>query len=591
MSLLAALVRRYERMAAHGAAPPLGYSDEYLHFKIVIDDSGEIQSVMDLREASGKRAAKARRFRVPQAPSDRRGRKIVPGLFWDPAGYALGLAAGTTEKDLDDASRKFAAFKKKHLELLSNATSRELAAFKKFLVGWDVQKIAGNVNLPDMRKSQIGFQLDGLRQHFIHECAEAAGLISRESASPTLSEGMCLVTGEISPIERLHPPIAGFPDADKIVSFNETAFESYGKAQGANAPVSVKAAFAYTSALSGLLTSASHRVQIGDASVVFWAEPGEGEEEGAKASEDFMALLFGGGNSDAEPAPDDKGTEADLLSKLSSVAKGQPVPGLSINGAMPFYVLGLSPNAARISVRFWHETTLGDLSRKLMQHFEDLRLEPLPWKKPPGFWRLLVELAAQRKSENIPAHLAGEVTRAILTGGPYPMSLLTLAITRLRADHDVNGHRAAIIKAVLTRLKKEVPVSLSREEPDPGYRLGRLFAVLEAVQRAGVGDVNAGIRDRYIGAASANPSRVFPILLRGAQDHLSSARKKGKVGYAVNLEKEISEIMGGLSAAAPFPPTLNLDGQGRFFVGFYHQQASLFTKRTPDADSDNNQEK
>ena len=181
----------------------------------------------------------------------------------------------------------------------------------------------------------------------------------------------------------------------------------------------------------------------------------------------------------------------------------------------------------------------------------------------------------------MPNHLAGELTRAILTGGAYPLPLLTMCFARLRADREVTPLRVAMIKASLCRRKVEVPVALDRNEFNTGYQLGRLFAVLDDAQRAGVGKVNAGIRDKYVGAASATPGRVFPLLLRSAQNHLSAARKKTRGGWATNLEKELSQIMGGLSAAAPFPATLSIDDQGRFFVGYYHQRPAYSRRRRP----------
>jgi len=245
-------------------------------------------------------------------------------------------------------------------------------------------------------------------------------------------------------------------------------------------------------------------------------------------------------------------------------------------------VLGLSPNAARLSIRFWYEGTLGDLARRFREHWNALTIEPTPWRTAPAIWRLLYETAAQRKAENISPLLAGELMRAILTGGPYPRALLSAVVMRLRADRDVNGMRAAICKACLIRNREDVPVSLDRNEPNPGYRLGRLFAVLEAAQRAALGKVNASIRDRYYGAASATPASIFPVLLRNAGHHLSNLRKD-KGGLAHWFEKEIGEIVDGLDSKLPH--NLRIEDQGRFAVGYYHQR---FTKRA-DAPGDLNE--
>jgi CRISPR-associated protein Csd1 len=275
---------------------------------------------------------------------------------------------------------------------------------------------------------------------------------------------------------------------------------------------------------------------------------------------------------------------------MDRVQQGRPLaePDLKLNPGTRFYILGLAPNASRLSVRIWEETTLGAIGRAFHNHFQDLHIEPSPWRaRQPALWRLLNETAVQRKAENVPPNLVGELVRAILTDTDYPRTLLGAVIRRIRAHGDVNGTRAALIKALLVRpqrrkgsLTKEDLVSLDRDNTNAGYRLGRLFAVIEAAQRAGVGNVNASVRDKFIATASAAPRRVFPLLLRGVHDHLSSARKKGRAGRAVRLEKEIAQIMDGLDARSPFPPNLALTDQGHFFVGFYHQQSELFVPRT-----------
>jgi CRISPR-associated protein Csd1 len=258
-----------------------------------------------------------------------------------------------------------------------------------------------------------------------------------------------------------------------------------------------------------------------------------------------------------------------------------------------FFVLGLAPNAARIAVRFWQADTLGNLARRFGEHYRDLAIEPLPWLTPPAIWRLLYETAIQRKAENIPANLAGEVMRAILTGGRYPRSLLAAVVIRMRADGAINGLRAAICKACLARdfrkgiEKEDVPVGLNRDEPDPAYRLGRLFAVLESVQRAALGKLNASIRDRYYGAASATPAAVFPMLLRTETHHIAGLRKGKGADWVKKPEQaagwydwEIGQILA--SFEQKFPRSFRLEDQGRFAIGYYHQR---FQKK-PEAPED-----
>ena len=250
-----------------------------------------------------------------------------------------------------------------------------------------------------------------------------------------------------------------------------------------------------------------------------------------------------------------------------------------------FYVLGLSPNAARLAVRFFLQSTLGELIDCAGRLYRDLFIEPHSWTVPPALWRLLRETASQRDLDHVSPALAGEFARAVLTGGRYPRALLALTLLRIRADGVVNDLRAAICKACIVRdsrksfEEEDVPVALDSNEPNPGYRLGRLFAILERAQYAALGDVNANIRDKYFGSASANPARVFPLLLRGTQDHLGKVRSKGGGGLAHWFDQQIAEVMSGLASSQPFPSTLRLEDQGRFAVGYYHQLKAGKTER------------
>jgi CRISPR-associated protein Csd1 len=400
-------------------------------------------------------------------------------------------------------------------------------------------------------------------------------------------------------VSRLHPPIKGiFPpapgDGHRLVSFNLDAFESYGKSQGDNAPVSEAAAFGYGTALNALLARGSrNRVQIGDTSVVFWADASQCGEAAAKRAEQLAAGLIDPpqryDDEDEDEAPTDREEAALLRHSLELVAEGRPVRDISpgLDEATRFYVLGLAPNAARLSVRFWHETTLGSFIKAIHAHWRDMQIEPRAWRGQPAAWAMLRETAVLRKSENIQPLLEGELMRAILTGTRYPRSLLSATLLRIRAGEEVNGPRAALCKAWLARHKRighlekqsedtlEIPedklVSLDRTEIDPAYRLGRLFAVLENVQRSALGKLNASIRDRYFGAASATPASVFPLLLRGANHHLSVLRRKTDTGgLAVWFEREMGEIVDALPMS--LPRHLRLEDQGRFVVGYYHQR-------------------
>lgn len=323
------------------------------------------------------------------------------------------------------------------------------------------------------------------------------------------------------------------------------------------------------------------RRSIGDATVVFWADTSDTvvEEQAAAAEEIFACAL--------EP-PEDAEEAARIRDALELVAAGRPIADVQpkIVPGTQFHVLGLSPNAARLSVRFWESNDFETFARRLAQHSADLRIEPVPWTKPPSINYLLARTTAlQEKFENIPELLAGEVTRAVLTGAPYPRNLLAAVLIRLRAGADpANGWHAAVIKACLARMPNErtPSVSLELEYKSAAYQLGRLFAVLEAAQYAALGRVNASIADRYYGAASATPARVFGALMRGARTHISDAKKRNRGRW---IDGRIEQIIAQLPPELPV--SLGMEDQGRFAVGYYHERGSR--PRNAEADSDEQQ--
>ncbi|MCG3185529.1 MAG: hypothetical protein IOMNBAOH_00036 [Rhodocyclaceae bacterium] len=402
------------------------------------------------------------------------------------------------------------------------------------------------------------------------------GMLPSSSSDGAL-QGNCLVTGEIgvrlAPNESVIKGVWGGQQAGcNIVSFNARAFESYGKRNrnGENAPISLRASFAYTTALNHLLAKGSRqRIQVGDASTVFWAEAPH-ELEGA------LADLFGESPKD-DP---DRGTDA-LRALYRAVETGRFALG---GDDTRFYVLGLAPNAARIAVRFWETAPAIELARRIKRHFDDIAVARSP-RDPEhlSLFRLLAATAVQGKADNIPPNLGGEVMRAILEALPYPATLLNAAVQRCRAEQQVSYPRAAAIKGWLNRdarrrhlPQEEFPPMLDPDHQSAAYRLGRLFAVLEKIQEEASPGLNATIRDRYYGAASATPVAVFTTLLRLKNHHLG----KLNPGRATQMEKLIGEIMAGVE---DFPRHLNLPDQGRFALGYYHQRQAFFTRRAAEA--------
>jgi len=270
----------------------------------------------------------------------------------------------------------------------------------------------------------------------------------------------------------------------------------------------------------------------------------------------------------------------DLRHFLEAVSQGRhPTAITDLNN--PFYILGLSPNASRISVRFWNVSTVGEISDRIGQHFRDFSIVKNYESDPgyPALWQLLRETAAQGDSRNISPLLGGQLMQAILTGQPYPRTLLTGVLLRIRADKKINYFRAAMIKAYLTRnFKMEVKREMDIESKSIGYRLGMLFSVLEKAQEEAISGASATIKDRFFGAASATPGRVFPILLKGVQNNISKLRKTAETrGRSIYFDKLIIEITSKLSS---FPKTLSLEEQGMFALGYYHRRGVFFTKKT-----------
>lgn len=587
MTILQALDRYYDRMAERGDVTPPGWSMEPVGVVVVLDGSGRIVRVFDRLDSKGKKGIPTK---VPKW-FGRSGQGSTPFLFWDNTAYTLGVST----KDPGKTSRDHESFKKLHSDLLANQTDEGLVALRRFLEHWSPDQFTAPHFRETMTAFNVVFQLDGSEQEFIHDRSAAKAVADQLRAhTKSTVTAFCLVRGARLPVVRLHPKIKGVSGTASpevpLVSFNEPAFESYGKEQGYNAPTSEEAAGRYTSALTALLDRNSSRNRlargIGDATVVFWADTSETvDEAGARAAEDWFAAF-------AEP-PDDADEAKKVREGLEQVMAGRPVEALDprLSPGTRFHVLGLAPNAARLSVRYWLTDDFGAFVERLAAHYRDLSLLPRPWgeRQPSISWLLLKTTAMQEKYENIPPQLAGEVTRAVLEGTRYPRTLLAAALMRLRAGDDpATGWHAAVIKAVLCRdararrldthatehperAKEELPVSLQRENPDPAYQLGRLFAAYETAQRMALGKVNATIRDRYFGAASATPASVFPLLMRGVQNHLGKLRKGGKGGW---LEREIEEITDRLEPA--LPRSLPLEAQGRFVLGYYHQRKGQF---------------
>lgn len=580
MTILQALDRYYDRL--DDAVRP-GWSREKFGWCVVIDAGGELTGPpLDLSDNTGKKS-RPKLYVVPAGAKRTAG--IAPNFLWDKTSYVLGRTGGEGKR----TEQEHAAFVALHRERLAGSEDEGLVALLRFLDRWTPDRFDAPPFGPEMLDANILFRLEG-DGDYLHNRPAACALVEATVETAPGNDILCLVTGERGAPARLHPNFKGVEGAQSsgasLVSFNLDAFESYGQSQGANAPTSEAAAFRYGEALKRLLTrDGPNRVRrpIGDATTVFWADASDAEA--GAAADAWLAAAVSMEVTDEQEA-------AKLSDQLEAVARGAPVatihPGLVPGTRM--HVLGLAPNAARLSVRYWITDPLEDFARRLQRHRDDLAIKPVPhgWGAGPSVNLLLARTTAlMGKFENIPDALAGEVMRAVLAGTPYPLTLLTAALIRLRAGDDPgSGWHAAVIRAVLSRLpdrhKETPPVSLTPDFADPGYQLGRLFAVYESAQRAALGfNVNATIRDKYFAAASATPAGVFPLIMKNGQNHLAKVRKE-KPGLAVVIERELDEIIGRLDPQ--LPRSLGLQSQGGFAIGYYHQRQAQYAK--PDSEEE-----
>ena len=383
--------------------------------------------------------------------------------------------------------------------------------------------------------------------------------------------GTCLITGERSLIARLHTatPISGAKSIAKFVGFQKNSgYDSFGKEQSYNAPVSLDAMNAYTKALKYLIKTKDNHFRLGEDTIVFWAEKENKEYDFEGVFSDFFSKDFDS---------DDPDKSVKEVKNLFAAIYTGKVERIDSN----FYVLCLSPNAARISVRFWETGKVKDFAERIQRHFIDFDIIRAP--DAPEYlnlYQILSATALEHKMDNVAPNLIGPVIQSILKGTPYPVSLLQQCVRRIRAEQKVNHPRAAILKAYINRynrfhsINEEVTVALDRNCKNKGYLIGRLFAVLEKVQQDVHPNLNATITDRYYGAASTNPVTVFPQLLKLNQHHLSNYGNE-KRGLKIVREKELGEIINALDA---FPTHLTLEEQARFAIGYYHEKQSFFEK-------------
>ena len=564
--ILQALNDYYKRKAAdtESGIAPFGFEYKEIPFVIVIDRSGSLVTIDDTRQMVDNKL-RAKSFLVPQG--EKRSSGIKANLLWDNVEYVLGIVSKGKPERVELQHKAFV----QRIESLGLECDEGVRAVLTFMRNSPQNSLDGCEYAQEIVGSGH-FMTFRLNDETELVCQHKAVIDRIKCHSGSLGDsGFCLISGENDVRAKLQPSIKGVRGTNttggNIVSFNLSAFNSYGKEQGANAPMGEKESFYYTTALNHLLRKdSSQKLQIGDSTTVFWSDKKSDIED------DFSGLF-------EEPGKDDPDRLTDKVRALLRAVDLGALP--QEDSENRFFVLGLSPNSARISVRFWYVGTVAEVYDKIAQYFRDLEMTHGPKQRDYlSIWWLLRSVAPLGKSENIPPNLAGDWMRSILSGGDFPKTLFQSVIRRVCVERDVSYERAAIIKACLNRTshylirnEKEMTVSLDRENTNPGYRSGRLFAVLEKIQEEASPGINATIRDRYYSSASGTPSSVFPVLMRMKNHHLGKLDK----GREIYFEKLLGEVIGEISATG-FPVQLNLQDQGRFAIGYYHQRQEFFTK-------------
>ena len=578
--ILQALTEYYRVLEREGRISAPGWGRVKVSFALCLDASGALEQVLPLHteQAVGKKVVLAPQSIVLPAQVKRTA-GVAANFLCDNSSYLLGIDGKGKPQRTQEC---FAACKALHEVLLIGAGASAALAVLAFFRSWEPEKAREDPVLADYLDEILagGNLVFRTADGFVHNdpAVRRAWDLHYNSVSDGETLGFCLVTGEYGPVEAVHPSIKNVSGAQSsgaaLVSFNAPAFCSHGKEQSFNAPTGKYAAFAYTSALNHLLSDRDSVFRIGDATVVCWA----------KNARPAYTALFGGAFFGDVPAAY---TEADIRGKVEALCSGQSVSFEQerLDPGMDFYVLGLSPNSARLSVRFFLHDSFGRFLANIREHYRRLEIVRPAYDKfeTLPLWKLLSETVNQNTKDKSPSpDLAGELLRSILDGSRYPATLLNGVTLRIRAEREITRGRAAILKAYYlknphTDVPKEVlTVSLNPESANIPYNLGRLFSVLEAIQESANPGINATIKGKYFNSAASTPAVVFPILVNLSQKHLKKLRSSNP-GLAVFYEKQLAGLLAAFGES--YPNRMSLPQQGSFQLGYYHQTQARYQSK------------
>lgn len=578
--ILQALNHYYDRLVEDGKLERPGWQPVKVSYALEIDDDGRLTRVLPLMSEVDRGKKKALVPRTMNLPAQvKRAMDITANFLCDNASYILGI----DKKGKPDRTIKcFQACRELHVTLLKDTDGAPARAIRQFFENWQPQAAANCEALqPFLEDILAGVNITfTYEKSFVEQWPEIQRAWDAHYNASGEGETMrCLVTGEAVTPARIHPNIKGVaggqPTGTTLVGFNAPAYESFGRdgGQGLNAPVSGKAAFAYSAALNYMIAERGHHFRLSDTTIVFWSESGE------NAYNACYAALMG---------EDTALTDDDVFQILKNLAAGRSVTWqeAELSPDERFYVLGLAPNAARLTVRFFLQNTFGEFARNLQAHHERMRVirPAFDTRTALTFRQLLDETVNQKSRDKLPSPLlSGALVRSVLTGVTYPALLLNQVELRIRAEHQITRGRAAIIKAFLLRntqeleqfnqYKEALSVELNENTNYQPYLLGRLFAVLEGLQQAANPGINTTIRDRFFNSACATPGVVFPQLIKLAQAHL----KKLDGGLSVHYNRQLGDILSRF--ISDYPTRLSLYDQGIFQLGYYHQVQARYTKK------------